>query len=432
MKFSSLEQKVIRDLCDWAQKANEFNAVRNFFSNKALPEETGLFTFSNEYEDRPPIILCVNIHKYPAEEYQSIYNQILFLLHFLKKLERFGLVTISEGRYSEENEYGIATFSGLSFIGVRKIQGDDWGYSFTITQRDKVIPSELVKNGLTLRRSDNKAALPYHNVEVFTRFDGFDLISSSIAIEQELFELVTNGFKTTEELMLENAGKQLTTAKNILTQAEEQSKLALTDINQAKTNFETAQKIAREQFEAEQKNANQRFVTEQANARKNLEDTQAELERRFNESQAESKRQFNESQTESKRQYNEAKAESIRQFNEAREGSKEQFKKAQRLSWIALGLAALSIIASPLVAKYVDTTIDIKQYQRIDSMQTDILNQLEEINLKLVEVKSDTTLNVVPEQLEEISKSLKTVNRNMIKSTQRQEKKNECVPKKER
>ena len=71
MKFSSLEQQVIKDLCDWAQKANDFKAVRHFFSEKAFPEETGLFTFSNEYEDRPPIILCINIEKYSEKEYSK-------------------------------------------------------------------------------------------------------------------------------------------------------------------------------------------------------------------------------------------------------------------------------------------------------------------------------------------------------------------------
>ena len=41
-------------------------------------------------------------------------------------------------------------------------------------------------------------ALPFYNFDIFTRFDGFDLVSSNIALEQELFELVSNGFKTTE------------------------------------------------------------------------------------------------------------------------------------------------------------------------------------------------------------------------------------------
>lgn len=419
MKFSSLEQKVIQDLCDWAQEANDFKSIRNFFSDKALPEATGLFTFSSEFQDRPPIILCVNIDKYTVDTYSSIYNHILFLLHFLKKLEQYGLVTISKGRYSEDEEYGIATFSGLSVIGIRKMQGNEWGYSCTVVNGGNAVPSELIKNGLTLRRSDDKLALPFYNVEVFTRFDGFDLISSSIALEQELFELVSNGFKTTEELMLETAGNQLATAKDILIQAEKQSKLALDDINQAKANFEAAQKTASEQFETEQNNANLRFEKEQANARKNLEDTQAELERRFNESQAASERQYNESQAESKRQYNDAKDESIRQFNEAKKDSKEQFEKAQKHSRCALVLAALSILVSPFVAMYVDTTIDETQYRQIESVQTEMLKMLKEINLEFTEVDPETTINVVQEQLDEISTTLKKINSKLARPTQK-------------
>lgn len=419
MKFSSLEQKLISELCDWAQNANEFKAVRNFFSERALPKGTGLFTFSNEYEDRPSIILCVNINEHQADNYSTISNHILFLFHFLNKLERYGLVTISKGRYSENDEYGIATFSGLSVIGIKKIQGEEWGYSCTLVNRENVIPSELVKNGLTLRRSDNKIALPFYNFEIFARFDGFDLVSSNIALEQELFELVSNGFKTTEELMLEAAGNQLIIAKDILMQAERQSKLSLADIIQAKNNFENAQKSAREQFETAQKNANIRFEIEQANARKNLEDTQAELERRFKESQESSERRFQETQTESKHQYNDMKAESIRQFNEAQKDSKEQFEKAQEKSICALRLALFSIIASIitsiLVAIYVPVSIDRSQFEKVNKEQKDILNKLEEINLNS---KPDTTLFVIPDQLEDISTTLKNVGNKLAKPTQ--------------
>ena len=289
------------------------------------------------------------------------------------------------------------------------MQGDEWGYSFTIVKNGKEIPSELVKSGLTLRRLDNQVALPFYTLEVITRFDGFDLVSSNIALEQELFDLVSNGFKTTEERMLETAYQQLVTAKNILTQAEEHSRLALADINQAKTNFEAAQKAAREQFEAEQKDAKIRFETEQANARKNIEYIQSKLERRFKESQDASESQFKET-----------KAESIRQFEKAQKDSKEQFDEAQKKSICALWLAFASIVASIvttiIVAIYVPITIDRVQYERVNNVQEEILNKMEEIDLN---TRLDSTLYSVPDQLDEISTTLKNVNSKLGKSSRK-------------
>ena len=109
------------------------------------------------------------------------------------------------------------------------------------------------------------------------------------------------------------------------------------------------------------------------------------------------------------------KAESVRQFNEAQKDSKEQFEKAQAKSICALWLALVSIIASIitsiLVAIYVPVTIDRRQLEKVNNEQKYILNKLEEINLKS---KPDTTLYIVPDQLEDISTTLKKVDSKLV------------------
>lgn len=356
MIFSTLEQKVIKDLCCWANTPNVFYSTRDFLSQKGLCKGTGLFSFSKEIENRPPTVLSIDTNAHQPDEYINIYNQTLFVLYFLRKLERLGFVTISEGRYSNEKEYAIAVFTDASIIGIRNTTNEtQWSYSFTYMRKGgNAIDVELIENALSIRRRDNKAALLYYSMELFSRFDTFDLISSNIALEQELFDLLDNGFRTNEELMLETANEQLNTAKRILENAQAQTAKAIESIEQAKEQFETAQANSKNQFETAQTNANTQFIDE--------------------------------------------RNESIRQF-----------KSASCKSIIALVLAVLSIIASPFVAKWVPSTIASEQYQRIDRVQTETLNTLKEINTQAME--PDTALIEIASRLNTISITLEKINK---------------------
>ena len=339
MKFSTLEQNTIRELCEWSIKPNVFKATRNFFKEKGLAKGTGLFAFSNEKNGRPLTILCIDIDTYKPDDYELIYNRVVFLMSFIRKLEQLGLVTITYGRYSMENEYGIAAFHDVSVMGIKRTSDISWGYSFLMSEKGaSPIEVELRSDGLTFYRRDNNCSLPYHNVEVFWRFDSFGLISSNISLEQELFELLRNDFKTTDELILDTASQQLTTANNILCEANEQTQKAIEGIEQAKIQFEAAQGSSQSQFER------------------------------------------------------------------AQEESKRQFRSANCKSIIALGLALLSIIASPFVAKFVDTTINEEQYRRIESLQTEILENIKILNLKKAENDS-----VQAQNTEERGRILKSV-----------------------
>lgn len=358
MKFSTLEKDVIVNLCNWAQTPNEFHATRQFVSQKGLIEGTGLFSFSKEIENRPPTILCIDTTIQNPNSFNSIYNQTLFVLFFLRKLERLGLVTISEGRYSKEKEYAIGTFADASIIGILKVSGrSQWCYSFTYLSKGHNYSLELVEDGLTIRNRDNQAALPYHCMEIFTRFDTFDLVSSNIALEQELFELVKNNFKTNDEIMLETANHQLDTACKILKNAEIQTNKAIENVEQSKRQFETAQNSAKEQFETAQNNAREQFETAQNHARE--------------------------------------------QFETAQDESIRQFKSANRKSNIALGLAVLSIIMTPIVAKWIPFTIDEEQYLHSDSIRTEELYSLKE--LKNQSIKLDTDLIILSKKVDTIS-----------------------------
>ena len=380
MKFSTLEKDVIVNLCNWAQTPNEFHATRQFVSQKGLIEGTGLFSFSKEIENRPPTILCIDTTIQNPNSFNSIYNQTLFVLFFLRKLERLGLVTISEGRYSKEKEYAIGTFADASIIGILKVSGrSQWCYSFTYLSKGHNYSLELVEDGLTIRNRDNQAALPYHCMEIFTRFYTFDLVSSNIALEQELFELVKNNFKTNDEIMLETANHQLDTACKILKNAEIQTNKAIENVEQSKRQFETAQNSAKEQFETAQNNAREQFETAQNNAREQFETAQNNA-----------REQFETAQNHAREQFETAQDESIRQF-----------KSANRKSNIALGLAVLSIIMTPIVAKWIPLTIDEEQYLHSESIRTEELYSLKELNNQ--SIKLDTDLIILSKKVDTIS-----------------------------
>ena len=287
----------------------------------------------------------------------------------MRKLERLGLVTISEGRYSKEKEYAIGTFADASIIGILKVSGrSQWCYSFTYLSKGHNYSLELVEDRLTIRNRDNQAALPYHCMEIFTRFDTFDLVSSNIALEQELFELVKNNFKTNDEIMLETANHQLDTACKILKNAEIQTNKAIANVEQSKRQFDTAQNCAKEQFETAQNNAREQFETAQNNARE----------------------QFETAQNHAREQFETAQDESIRQF-----------KSANRKSNIALGLAVLSIIMTPIVAKWIPLTIDEEQYLHSESIRTEELYSLKELNNQ--SIKLDTDLIILSKKVDTIS-----------------------------
>jgi len=164
-----------------------------------------------------------------------------------------------------------------------------------------------------------------------------------------------------------------------------------------KNNLRNRNKTQKKQFEIAQNSSTEQFSLAQASAKEQFETAQNNARDQFNIEQTNARIQFNEAQGESKRQFESANCKSI----------------------LALILAVISIIASPLVAKYVTTTIDKEQYNKIDSLQTEIYNKLEEINQKVVETETDTTLYIVPDQLGEISTTLKKVNNKLVKPVQK-------------
>lgn len=416
MKFSLLEQNVISDLCSWAQSASTFCPIRSFFRSKALHKGTGLFTFSNEIENRPPTILCVSIQLIEVGEYEEICNNVIFVLHFLRKLESLGLVTISEGRYDEDKEYVVAAFADFDVTTFRKTSDNPWNYSFGLLERGKNVRNlELIQNGLTIRDEATKVALPYHTMEIFSRIDSFKLLSSNIALDQGLFDLIENGFKTTEELMLDTASRQLRTSNLLLSEAQIQTKKSTEYIEQTKIQFETSQSNAQRQFEYAQAMAKERFESAQTSARDQFEIAQNNLRVQFETAQNNARDQFNTEQKNAQQQFLNAQNESIRQFESANCKSK-----------LALFFAVVSIIMSPYVAKYIPSTLDNTQYQSIDSMQVELHNTLQNLRKDvstLIEIeRRDSSQVEVIEKMNEISITLKHVNDRLNRSPLKQEK----------
>ena len=206
MKFSKLEQEVIIDLCQWANnKANEFKSTRSFLKEKGFKKGTGLFAFSKEDNQRPPTILCIDMNINKIEDFQAIINHTSFILYFIKKLQKEGLITISEGRYSKDKEYAYGIFTDATILGIEKEKNKEpWSYSFTYIEKQNPLQLHLVGEDCNIQNSKG-VALDYHNVELFCRLDIFDLVASNIALDQELIDLANNNFKTKDERMFEKS-----------------------------------------------------------------------------------------------------------------------------------------------------------------------------------------------------------------------------------
>ena len=69
--------------------------------------------------------------------------------------------------------------------------------------------------------------------ELSSKLDIFGLVTSVVSIEQELFELVSNGFKTYEEIQLEEAQKQTKIASESLEEARNQTNAASASLAEA-------------------------------------------------------------------------------------------------------------------------------------------------------------------------------------------------------
>lgn len=236
MKFSKLEQEQIKKLCGWAKDANRFMPIRDYYACSGLEEGTGVICIYDEKSCQPKSILYVDAEKCKEDEFVKIReyeNNCLFRFNFIYKLERLGLITISKTSFPNTDSKGWACFEGYKkAFPIDRIQCFN-DYTFIVDDGKDFKIIELDHFG-NLSNRVTREVFDYSNKEISSKLDIFGLVTSVVSIEQELFELVSNNFKTYEDIQLEEAQNQTKIAHESLEEARKQTESANKSLEEAR------------------------------------------------------------------------------------------------------------------------------------------------------------------------------------------------------
>lgn len=229
MKFSKLEQEQIKKLCEWAKEANRFMPIRDYYACSGLEEGTGVICIYDEKSHQPKSTLYVDAEKCKEDEFVKIReyeNNCLFRFSFIYKLERLGLITISKTSYPNTDSKGWACFEGYKkAFPIDRIQCfNDYTFIEDNGKDFKIIKLDDFGN---LSNRVTREIFDFSNKEISSKLDIFGLVTSVVSIEQELFELVSNDFKTYEDIQLEEARKQTESAQESLKEAQKQTRWSI-------------------------------------------------------------------------------------------------------------------------------------------------------------------------------------------------------------
>lgn len=325
MKFSKLEQDIIRKLCDYFKSANKFRFLHIFIENYGLKENTGIISF-----DGKEMRVIFDFDEFKSskdnDKYNDAFYHIVTVINLIEKLKRERYIN----SIIINNKESVLLFNGR--YQLRIPQKTNHGYKFICAQNDDVGTFNVEFNydyGEFILDSDNGKCIFSSQIAPVTT-DAFLLFNSKIALEQELYELVSNDFKTYEEIQLEEAQKQTKIASESLEEARNQT-------NAAKESLEEAQKQTQK--------------------------------------------------------------------------AQDSFKEAQKqtnLSFWAVILSVIAIIASIIVPRCTSSTLDQKQFDTIQMKQDELIKTLNEI--KISQIDNDSLikeLNLANESIDEISNTLK-------------------------
>lgn len=229
MKFSKLEQEQIKKLCEWAKEANQFMPIRDYYACSGLEKGTGVICIYDENARQPKSILYVDEDKCKEDDFEKIReyeNNCIFRFSFIYKLERLGLITISKTSYPNTDSKGWACFSGYpkaAPIDIVEEFSNDYIILFTYG-RDKIVAMESFGD---LYNKVTSELLNYSHKEISSKLDIFGLVTSVVSIEQELFELTENNFKSYEDIQLEEVQTQTKAAQESLKEAQRQTKWSI-------------------------------------------------------------------------------------------------------------------------------------------------------------------------------------------------------------
>lgn len=244
MKFSKLEQEQIKMLCEWAKDANRFMPIRDYYACSGLEEGTGVICIYDENTRQPKSILYVENEKCEEDDYDKIReyeNNCLFRFSFIYKLEKLGLVTISKVSFPNEDSKGWACFEGFKNASAIDTIDNEFGkYNFIVSNEFGFSIIEI-NQFWQISKIGTGEDCGYTIRELSSKLDIFGLVTSVVSIEQELFELVSNGFKTYEDIQLEEAQNQTKIAHESLEEARKQTKAAIDSLVEAQEQTQKSQ-----------------------------------------------------------------------------------------------------------------------------------------------------------------------------------------------
>lgn len=238
MKFSKLEQEQIKKLCEWAKEANRFIPIRDFYACSGLEEGTGVICIYDEKSHQPKSVLYVDAEKCEEDEFVKIReyeNNCLFRFSLIYKLERLGLITISKTSYPNADSKGWACFEGFMNASAIDVIEEGIGKNYIfLASNDKGVEIVEIDEFWQLSIKTTREVCKYTIRELSSKLDIFGLVTSVVSIEQELFELVSNGFKTYEDIQLEEAQNQTKIAHESLEEARKQTESANKSLEEAR------------------------------------------------------------------------------------------------------------------------------------------------------------------------------------------------------
>lgn len=229
MKFSKLEQEEIKKICEWSKTPNDFLGISHYLSHYGLPDGTGIFSFPNRH-----LILCFDSEIFDQDKfYPNCGNAIkktVFTLNFILKLERLNYVTL----VPEKGVDFLHSFKGDGVsVYINNVKKNIFDYDFNYLS-DKVsstIAKLISKDNVIIDTHNNNQL--YFCLPIYFDLDTYRLLSSYMMINQELFELVSNNFKTYEDIQLEEAQNQTKIAHESLEEARKQTESASASLAEA-------------------------------------------------------------------------------------------------------------------------------------------------------------------------------------------------------
>lgn len=229
MKFSKLEQEEIKKICEWGKTSNVFSGISHYLSHYGLPDGTGIFSFPNKH-----LILCFDSEIFDQNNFYpdggNAINKTVFTLNFILKLERLNFVTL----VPEKGVEFLHSFKGDGVsVYINNIEKNNFNYEFSYLS-DKVNSTKaklICKDNVIIDTNTNKQI--YFCLPIYFELDTYRLLSSYMMVNQELFELVSNDFKTYEEIQLEEAQKQTKIASESLEEARNQTNAASASLAEA-------------------------------------------------------------------------------------------------------------------------------------------------------------------------------------------------------